>query len=229
MTWLQSRAKRRRKATGDETRTGTPAARLVLRRAACRRGLRSPARDNLRVSPDSRRRLSVGCCTESAGRVRASCGVCSHAASRGFAHEHRSPGGCHFRRVLAVEPDHGLTSTRSPLLTRRTHRLAPAAAPGMGVQSPLPAHRLSIALRKFWCPRSESNRHAFKGGGFSCHFGFRRPERNTDSGSWSGARLHRSLVGRRCPPSALYTFLRTCEGLARHQLELRTAKGLHRV
>ena len=28
---------------------------------------------------------------------------------------------------------------------------------------------------KFWCPRSESNRHAFKGGGFSYHFGFRRP------------------------------------------------------
>ena len=26
-----------------------------------------------------------------------------------------------------------------------------------------------------WCPRSESNRHAFKGGGFSYHFGFRRP------------------------------------------------------
>ena len=26
-----------------------------------------------------------------------------------------------------------------------------------------------------WCPRSESNRHAFKGGGFSCRFGFRRP------------------------------------------------------
>src|SRR4029077_14235707 len=25
------------------------------------------------------------------------------------------------------------------------------------------------------CPRSESNRHAFQGGGFSCHFGFRRP------------------------------------------------------
>ena len=83
-------------------------------------GLRpwSPARDNLRVSPDSRRRLSVGCCTESACRVRASCRVCSHAASRGFAHEHRSPGGCHFRRVLAVEPDHGLRSTRSPLLTQ---------------------------------------------------------------------------------------------------------------
>jgi hypothetical protein len=29
------------------------------------------------------------------------------------------------------------------------------------------------------CPRSESNRHAFKGGGFSCHFGFRRPEQNS--------------------------------------------------
>ena len=26
-----------------------------------------------------------------------------------------------------------------------------------------------------WCPRSESNRHAFKGGGFSYHFGFRHP------------------------------------------------------
>jgi hypothetical protein len=26
-----------------------------------------------------------------------------------------------------------------------------------------------------WCPRSESNRHAFKGGGFSCHFSFRCP------------------------------------------------------
>src|SRR6516164_4489271 len=25
------------------------------------------------------------------------------------------------------------------------------------------------------CPRSESNRHAFKGGGFSYHLGFRRP------------------------------------------------------
>src|SRR6516162_2979151 len=25
------------------------------------------------------------------------------------------------------------------------------------------------------CPRSESNRHASQGGGFSCHFGFRRP------------------------------------------------------
>jgi uncharacterized protein (DUF4415 family) len=29
-----------------------------------------------------------------------------------------------------------------------------------------------VAVR--WCPRSESNRHAFKGGGFSCYFGFRR-------------------------------------------------------
>ena len=45
-----------------------------------------------------------------------------------------------------------------------------------------------------WCPRSESNRHAFKGGGFSCHFGFRRPARQVESGSWSGARLHRSLA-----------------------------------
>src|SRR5438874_329663 len=31
--------------------------------------------------------------------------------------------------------------------------------------------------RDAWCPRSESNRHAFTGGGFSCHFGFRRPGR----------------------------------------------------
>ena len=44
-----------------------------------------------------------------------------------------------------------------------------------------------------WCPRSESNRHAFKGGGFSSHFGFRRI---APSGaiSWSGARLRRSLA-----------------------------------
>ena len=28
-----------------------------------------------------------------------------------------------------------------------------------------------------WCPRSESNRHAFKGGGFSSRCGFRRPAR----------------------------------------------------
>ena len=42
------------------------------------------------------------------------------------------------------------------------------------------------------CPRSESNRHAFKGGGFSCHFGFRRPGHRRHPGSWSGARLHHS-------------------------------------
>ena len=52
--------------------------------------------------------------------------------------------------------------------------------------------------------------------------------RRSISGSWSGARLHRSPLGRRCPPSALYTFLRACEGLARRQLG-RTAPGLHRV
>ena len=34
----------------------------------------------------------------------------------------------------------------------------------------------------WWCPRSESNRHAFKGGGFSSHFGFRRPVRKTSRG-----------------------------------------------
>ena len=45
-----------------------------------------------------------------------------------------------------------------------------------------------------WCPRSESNRHAFKGGGFSSHFGLRRPEQSSRSGSWSGARLHHSLA-----------------------------------
>jgi hypothetical protein len=73
--------------------------------------------------------------------------------------------------------------------------------------------------QNLWCPRSESNRHAFKGGGFSYHFGFRGPEQQYRSGSWSGARLHHSLLGSRCPPSALYTFLRACEGLARHQLE----------
>jgi hypothetical protein len=119
MTWLQSRAKRRRKATGGETRTCTPGARLCSppSRLPTLRPW-SPARDNLRVSPDSRRRLSVGCCTESACRVRASCRVRSHAAFRGFTHEHRSPGDCHFKRVLAVEPDHGLRPTRSPFLTQ---------------------------------------------------------------------------------------------------------------
>jgi hypothetical protein len=70
-----------------------------------------------------------------------------------------------------------------------------------------------------WCPRSESNRHAFKGGGFSYHFGFGRRARQHRTRSWSGARLHRGLVGFRCPPSALYTFPRFYEGLARHQLE----------
>jgi hypothetical protein len=45
-----------------------------------------------------------------------------------------------------------------------------------------------------WCPRSESNRHAFKGGGFSSRFGFRRPDRQHRSGSWSGARLHHGLA-----------------------------------
>src|SRR5580765_516415 len=64
-----------------------------------------------------------------------------------------------------------------------------------------------------WCPRSESNRHAFKGGGFSYHFGFRRPERTRRQGSWSGARLHHSLLGLRCPPSALYTFPARLRGL----------------
>ena len=33
----------------------------------------------------------------------------------------------------------------------------------------------------------------FKGGGFSGHFGFRRPGRSGAASSWSGARLHRSL------------------------------------
>src|SRR5215469_4401010 len=39
-------------------------------------------------------------------------------------------------------------------------------------------------------------------------------------GSWSGARLHPSHLGRRCPPSALYTFpARLAQGLARRQLQ----------
>src|SRR5205809_745188 len=68
-----------------------------------------------------------------------------------------------------------------------------------------------------------------KAADFPATSAFAAPGASTRSGSWSGARLHRGLLGRRCPPSALYTFLRACEGLARHQLELRTAKGLRRV
>ena len=33
--------------------------------------------------------------------------------------------------------------------------------------------RAAYCLKR-WCPRPESNRHAFKGGGFSSYFGFRR-------------------------------------------------------
>ena len=47
--------------------------------------------------------------------------------------------------------------------------------------------------RMEWCPRSESNRHAFKGGGFSSHFDFHRPAGRSRAGSWAGARLHHSL------------------------------------
>lgn len=67
----------------------------------------------------------------------------------------------------------------------RTHRGAALRA----YAGLFPLHRLRLAaglggrpyepgcrLTSMWCPRSESNRHAFKGGGFSCHFGFRRPE-----------------------------------------------------
>ena len=35
--------------------------------------------------------------------------------------------------------------------------------------------RAPAALKNCWSPRSESNRHAFMGGGFSYHFGYRRP------------------------------------------------------
>ena len=62
-----------------------------------------------------------------------------------------------------------------------------------------------------WCPRPESNRHDREVEGFSCHFGFRRQRERC---SWSGARLHHSPAHdahcHRCPPSALYTFLRPC-------------------
>ena len=133
----------------------TCGARFVQRRAVCRRcGLGSPARDNLRTSPDSRRRLSVGCCTESVCRVRASCRVCSHAASGGFAHEHRSPGDCHFRGVLAVEPDHRLRkrwcclqSCCTAALTFRTGWMA----------SPMPPGDSRLSIRP-WPPRHCSPR-----------------------------------------------------------------------
>ena len=85
-----------------------------------------------------------------------------------------------------------------------------------------------------WCPRSESNRHAFKGGGFSYHFGFRRPaalgtrvrslEHAFTVASWAlGARRLLSTPSPGAP-----------RGLARHQLEARGLRaftefdGLHR-
>ena len=49
------------------------------------------------------------------------------------------------------------------------------------------------SVRRWECPRSESNRHAFKGGGFSSHFDFHRPAGRSRAGSWAGARLHHSL------------------------------------
>ena len=77
------------------------------------------------------------------------------------------------------------------------------------------------------CPRSESNRHAFKGGGFSYHFGFRRPARcgfvvwSTPS-PWP--------CGFRCPPSALYTFpCNALRGLGSASARALALQGLHRV
>jgi hypothetical protein len=68
------------------------------------------------------------------------------------------------------------------------------------MKKPLPPEQGRLGS---WCPRPESNRHDREVEGFSCHFGFRRQRGRC---SWSGARLHPSLDGRRCPPSALYTF-----------------------
>jgi hypothetical protein len=77
-----------------------------------------------------------------------------------------------------------------------------------------------------WCPRSESNRHAFKGGGFSSHFGFRRPARSVESGSWAGARLHRSLStlgARRLLSTPSHAFARAWLGVSAST----NAQGLH--
>jgi hypothetical protein len=84
-----------------------------------------------------------------------------------------------------------------------------------------------------WCPRSESNRHAFKGGGFSSHFGFRRPARGVESGSWSGARLHRSLStlgARRLLSTPSHAFARAWLGVSSSDSSLRAFTdfdGLH--
>lgn len=88
-----------------------------------------------------------------------------------------------------------------------------------------------MVTRSSWvCPEPGSNRHGVASEGFSYHFGFRRQCRHC---SWSGARLHPSQKGLRCPPSALYTFPWSPKGLARRWLGYQQARaftefdGLH--
>jgi hypothetical protein len=69
---------------------------------------------------------------------------------------------------------------RTPIRIRKVS-VADRNAYDIGVQFGVRMQRQGTQARgerRGWCPRSESNRHAFNGGGFSYHFGFRRAARS---------------------------------------------------
>ncbi len=103
--------------------------------------------------------------------------------------------------LLRILPSLKLPVTNVAFGSIPAHQLLAVAPPkrvNTGYRLPLPScsqRRPADVSAGMWeCPRSESNRHAFKGGGFSSRFDFRRPGGQSRPGSWAGARLHHSLA-----------------------------------
>src|ERR1700757_2832936 len=134
----------------------------------------------------------------------------------------------HYSDIVAPRLPAGCCSPRSEHRRGRSPCSMSSSAETAVTSSPRSARDRSVLLRSFRKRSHPTSGRArgrsrtdtlLKAADFPATSAFAAPGRTVRPGSWSGARLHRGLMGCRCPPSALYTFLRACEGLARHQLE----------